>query len=55
MKVTQCEKCEHYKRKVYSVKFKPLYYHGIGMAHAYGYCELHKDRCLSIKNCNKKD
>lgn len=52
MKVCDCEKCKHYRRKVWSECYKPLNYHYIGISHAYGYCELFRERCLNIKKCN---
>ena len=51
MKVSECEKCAHYKRCVYSNYYRPAGYHPIGMSHAYGYCTKHQDRCLNIKLC----
>lgn len=51
MKVRECEKCKYYKRKRWSHYYKPNNYHGIGMSHAYGYCEKCKKRCLEVKNC----
>lgn len=53
MKVSLCEKCEHYKRKTWSKSYKPNAYHAIGVTHAYAYCTLHNARCLSVKNCGK--
>lgn len=55
MKVKDCEKCKHYQRKTWSTSYKPAGYHAIGVTHAYGYCLLHKCRCLKVKNCERKD
>jgi len=55
MNVKQCEACEHYRRITWSAPYQPKGYHTIGMTHAYGYCALHKKRCLNIKKCNNKE
>ena len=55
MKVSKCEKCQHYQRKVWSTYRKPKNYHAIGVSHAYAYCTKHKDRCLKIKHCINKE
>ena len=53
MKVKQCEKCEHYKRRVWSQYHEPKNYHPIGFSHAYAYCTKFQKRCLSIKHCKE--
>lgn len=51
MKVSECEKCEHYERRKWSHRYCPGGYHPIGMTHAYGYCTLHQKRCCKVKGC----
>lgn len=53
MRVNQCRQCKYYKRKVWSTTYKPNGYHTIGVSHAYGWCDLHSQRCLEIKNCKE--
>lgn len=55
MKLRVCEKCKHFKRKVWSTSYKPAGYHRIGVSHTYGWCELHKQRCLEIKKCKESN
>ena len=55
MKVTICKQCQHYRRRTWTQSYKPANYHEIGFTHAYGYCALHKERCLKIRKCNKED
>ena len=55
MKVSVCEKCEHYRRKTWVTKYKPADYHTIGITHAYGYCKKYQKRCLIIYKCKKDD
>ena len=54
MKVSECEKCKFYKRRVWTSYYKPLNYHAIGINHAYGYCTAYEKRCLSVRKCDKK-
>lgn len=51
MKVRDCEKCPHCKRKRWSSYCKPKGYHAIGVSHTYRYCDLHHERCLSVPHC----
>ena len=55
MKVSNCQKCKHYRRRVWSSRHQPTNYHAIGMSHAYGYCEKHKTRCLQVKGCKEAE
>ena len=54
MKVAECEKCKHHKRRVWSQYYQPANYHAIGQSHAYGYCTAYEKRCLSVRKCDKK-
>lgn len=49
MKVSVCEKCEHYIRKVWSQYYVPNNYHPIGMSHAYAFCKKYNRRCLNVQ------
>lgn len=51
MKVSVCEKCKYYQRRVWSSYYKPNNYHAIGVSHAYAYCSKNKERCLKVKKC----
>ena len=51
MRVKDCQKCKYYKRRTWSHKHYSANYHPVGMTHAYGFCEKHKERCLLIKRC----
>jgi len=57
MKVSKCERCKHYKRRVWSQRYEPTNYHAIGMSHAYGYCTAHKRRCREVRKseCDRID
>lgn len=55
MKVSKCENCRHYRRKMWTTSYKPAGYHRIGISHAYGFCALHNDRCLNVKNCEVEE
>ncbi len=55
MKVKNCKKCPHYRRRVWSSSYKPAFYHTIGVSHAYGYCAKKEKRCLDIKKCDVGD
>ena len=52
MKVSVCEVCEHYIRKVWSQYYVPNNYHPIGMSHAYAFCRKHNKRCLDVRKCD---
>ena len=49
MKVSVCERCEHYIRKVWSQYYVPNNYHPIGFSHAYAFCKKYNKRCLDVK------
>ena len=53
--VKECERCEHYERRVWTQYYKPKDYHPIGMSHAYAYCKYHRWRCSEIAKCNRKE
>lgn len=55
MRVSDCKKCQHCKRYVWSHSYLPANYHAIGMSHAYHKCELAKKRCLEVKRCPKEE
>lgn len=52
MKVMDCKKCKHCKRKAWSQYYRPGNYHPIGMSHVYHWCEKYQKRILDIKKCN---
>ena len=52
MKVKDCRKCPHCKRRTWTSYYRPRGYHAIGMTHAYAYCALYKERVRKIKVCN---
>ena len=54
MRVRDCVKCDHYRRRVWSSCYKPQRYHAIGVSHAYGYCVKYEKRCLDVKKCEMK-
>jgi len=51
MKASVCRNCEHCKKRCWVQRYKPVGYHAIGMAHAYGYCSAHEKRCSEISEC----
>lgn len=51
MRVKDCEKCPHKRRRTWSHTHKCANYHPIGMTHAYAYCLLHDMRCSQVKKC----
>ena len=55
MKVRECEKCEHYERRVWSHRHYCRNYHDIGMTHAYGYCKKYECRCADVKKCEENE
>ena len=52
MKVRECQKCEHCKRRTWTQYYEPKNFHPIGFTHAYAYCEKHRKRVSAIKSCN---
>lgn len=53
MKVKECKKCEHFKRKRWAQYHVPANYHPIGFSHVYGWCKKHDKRCLDVKRCEE--
>ena len=51
MKKSVCQECEHYKKRCWVQRHKPIGYHAIGIVHAFGYCSKHKERCSKISKC----
>lgn len=49
MKVSECERCVCYERKIWTTDYTPAHYHRIGMSHAYAFCKLFNQRCGEIK------
>lgn len=53
MRVKDCEKCKHCKRRVWSSYHIPQSYHAIGMSHAYAYCDKHGMRVSEVRGCKE--
>lgn len=53
MRVKECEKCVHHRRKTWSHVHCPKGFHRIGMTHAYAYCAKYEKRCSEVKSCEE--
>lgn len=54
MRVKDCEKCKHCKRRTWTQYHVPKGSHAVGFTHAYSFCEKHQKRVRDVYKCEER-